>query len=301
MNKIKKIYCRVYQFVFRAALPVLPYRKPKVFKRIDSIAGEIKQLDVDSVLLITGKLLKSSGATEKIESLLKENGIKFTVYDKTNSNPTVDNVEQALELYKKENCNCLIAFGGGSPIDCAKAVGARVAYPNKTLSDLSGTLKIFRKIPPLFAIPTTAGTGSEATVTAVITDSENKYKYTINSFPLIPQYAVLDPAVTFSLPQSLTATTGMDALTHAVEAFIGRSTTKETRHLAKQAVRFIFKNLETAYADPSNETARRSMLYAAHYAGLAFSKSYVGYIHAVSHSLSGQYNIPQFCAFTDCP
>lgn len=183
-------------------------------------------------------------------------------------------------------------------MDCAKAVGARIAFPKKSLAKLKGLLRVWRKIPTLIAVPTTAGTGSEVTVTAVITDSEEKHKYTMNNFTLIPSYAVLDPRVTYTLPPSLTATTGMDALTHAVEAYIGRSTSKETRRLALEAVKLIFANIETAYADGSNHVARENMLHAAYKAGIAFSKSYVGYIHAVAHTLGGQYNTPHGLANT---
>jgi len=227
-----------------------------------------------------------------LEHLLETNKIKCVVYDDTCPNPTVNNVEAARELYVKEQCEGLIAFGGGSSMDCAKAVGARIDYPSKTVGQMKGLLKVMKKIPTLIAVPTTAGTGSEVTVTSVITDSEIKHKYTLNSFPLIPAYAVLDPEVTLTLPPHLTATTGMDALTHAVEAYIGGSTTKETRAYALEAVKLIFENLETAYADGKNEVARRNMLRAAYIAGIAFSKSYVGYIHAVAHTLGGQYNIP---------
>ena len=177
-------------------------------------------------------------------------------------------------------------------MDCAKAVGARVAYPNKQLGQLKGLLRVLRRIPTLIAIPTTAGTGSEVTVTAVITDSEKKHKYTMNDFTLIPRYAVHDPAVTYTLPPHLTATTGMDALTHAVEAYIGGSTSRQTRALAEEAVKLIFENLENAYRNGRDHAARQAMLRAAYAAGVAFSKSYVGYIHAVAHSLGGQYNIP---------
>jgi alcohol dehydrogenase class IV len=161
-------------------------------------------------------------------------------------------------------------------MDCAKAVGARVVFPKKQLGELKGLLKVHRKIPTLIAIPTTAGTGSEVTLAAVITDSREKHKYVMNDFNLIPSYAILDPHATYTLPPSLTATTGMDALTHAVEAYIGRSTTKETRAMATKAVKLIFDNIETAYAEPENKAARENMLHAAHYAGIAFSKSYVG-------------------------
>ena len=292
MNSLKKIYCRTFQAAFRLAMPFMPYREPEILNSVSEIKPLLKKLNVKSVLLVTDKMLRQFGATSKLEALLADANIKCVVYDETCPNPTVSNVEAARELYVKENCEALIAFGGGSSMDCAKAVGARIAYPNKTVNQMKGLLKVLKKIPTLIAVPTTAGTGSEVTITSVITNSEIKHKYTMNSFPLIPAYAVLDPEVTLTLPPSLTATTGMDALTHAVEAYIGGSTTKETRAYALEAVKLIFENLETAYADGQNEVARRNMLRAAYIAGIAFSKSYVGYIHAVAHTLGGQYNVP---------
>ena len=142
------------------------------------------------------------------------------------------------------------------------------------------------------AVPTTAGTGSETTLAAVITDAQTRHKYPINDFSLIPRYAVLDPKVTLSLPPFITATTGMDALTHAVEAYIGNSTTYGTRKDALLAVQLIFENIYTAYEDGNNVEARRNMLHASFYAGCAFTKSYVGYVHAIAHSLGGEYNVP---------
>lgn len=157
---------------------------------------------------------------------------------------------------------------------------------------MKGILRILRKIPTLIAIPTTAGTGSEVTLAAVITNRAKHHKYALMSFPLIPRYAVLDATLTYSLPPHLTAETGMDALTHAVEAYIGRSSTRETRSLALQAVKLVFDNIELAYADSHDHQARENMLHGAYKAGVAFSKSYVGYIHAVAHSLGGQYGTP---------
>ena len=180
----------------------------------------------------------------------------------------------------------------GASIDCAKAAGACIARPRLPLKKMKGILKIRRKLPLLIAIPTTAGTGSEATLSAVITDSSTRHKYPINDFSLIPDYAVLDPRLTISLPPLLTAATGMDALTHAVEAYIGSSTARDTRKAALKAVRLIFSSLEDAYQDGKNIPARKRMLTASYYAGCAFTKSYVGYVHAVAHSLGGAYNIP---------
>ena len=292
MNVIKKIYCRVFQTAFRAALPILPYREPECFESVDALPSLLKKKQIGSVLLVTDRQLREVGVTAHLETILKENGIGCLIYDGTCANPTVKNTEEALRLYQKNGCKALIAFGGGSSMDCAKAVGARVAYPQKTLGQLKGILRVLRKIPPLIAIPTTAGTGSEVTLAAVITDSEKKHKYTMNDFTLIPSYAVLDPSVTYTLPPHLTATTGMDALTHAVEAYIGRSTSRETREKALGAVSLIFANIERAYQNGTDREARANMLRASYLAGVAFSKSYVGYIHAVAHSLGGQYNTP---------
>lgn len=292
MNLLKRIYSKTYQAAFRIAMPLLPYREPEVLNHVSDVPELLQKLKVKSVLLVTDKFLYESGAVSGLTSQLEKEGITCVVYSETCPNPTILNVEAARTLYVEGNCEALIAFGGGSSMDCAKAVGARIAYPKHSVNQLKGLMRIQRKIPTLIAIPTTAGTGSEVTLTAVITDSVEKHKYTMNSFPLIPAYAVLDPAVTYTLPPSLTATTGMDALTHAVEAYIGNSTTKLTRKYAREAVKLIFENLETAYKDGTNEAARKNMLRASNIAGIAFSRSYVGYIHAVAHSLGGQYNIP---------
>ena len=292
MNIFNKLFCRIYQGAFKLAMPILPYKNPIIFTNVKECVPLFQKLNAKRILLVTDSFLRTSGITKSLEDFMAQNEIDCTVYDRTCPNPTVKNVEEAKQLYIENNCQGIIAFGGGSSMDCAKATGACIAYPNKTLAQMKGLLKVWRKLPPLVAIPTTAGTGSEVTVTAVITNPEIKHKYTMNNFTMIPPYAVLDPEVTYSLPPSLTATTGMDALTHAVEAYIGNSTTKETRRLSLDATKLVFENIQVAYKDGKNQKARASMLKAAYKAGLAFSKSYVGYIHAVAHSLGGQYNIP---------
>ena len=292
MNLIQHICCRAYQGVFRAALPFLPYREPEILHRCEELPDTLKQHKIKKILIVTDPGIVACGLMTKITSVLAKEKIFYSVYDQTSANPTVRNVEEALALYQKEHCKALLAIGGGSAMDCAKALGARIACPKKTLGQLKGTLHVLHRIPLLIAIPTTAGTGSENTLAAVITDSEKKHKYVLNDFVLIPRYAILDAELTYSLPPHLTATTGMDALTHAVEAYIGRSTTKETREKALLAVKTIYQNIETAYHDGHNHAARDQMLNAAYLAGFAFSRSYVGYVHAVAHSLGGQYNIP---------
>lgn len=289
---LKKVYCRIFQKVFRIALPLLPYREPEILESIELIPETVKKNGCKKPIIVTDKGIVNLGLIDSLVEALKKSEIPFTIYDKTVPNPTTDNVAEAYDLYKKENCDCLIAFGGGSSMDCAKALGAQLAYPKKSLSQMKGILKVLRKIPLLIAIPTTAGTGSETTLAAIITDSKTRHKYAINSFPLIPQYAVLDAKVTLSLPKSITATTGMDALTHAVEAYIGGSTTKKTRKFALLAVRLIYNRIFTVYEDGNNLEARNDMLKAAYFAGCAFTRSYVGYVHAVAHSLGGCYNVP---------
>lgn len=291
MFAAKKLYCRTFQTCFKVALPILPYRNPKMLKDVQMIPEVLIKKNISSVLLVTDKTLRSLHVTGRLERALKKNHINYAVYDGTVPNPTTENVKEALALYRKHKCNALIGFGGGSSIDCAKAVGARIANPDKSLGDMKGILKVQKKIPLLFAVPSTAGTGSEATLAAVIVDSITRHKYAINDFPLIPKYAVLDPRVTLSLPPFITATTGMDALTHAVEAYIGNSTTHATRKDALMAVKLIFENLDTAVFNGQNMKARSNMLKASYYAGCAFSESYVGYVHAVAHSLGGEYNI----------
>lgn len=292
MNPIKAIYCRTVQAVLRAALPVLPYREPQVFHSCGELSTVFQKENIRRVLIVTDAGIVRSGIAAQLEAVLDEDDISYAVYDQTRPNPTVVNVEQALSLYRRYRCQALIAIGGGSSMDCAKAVGARLARPGTPLGKLKGTLRILRPLPTLIAIPTTAGTGSETTLAAVITDTQAQHKYVMNDFVLIPKYAVLDARLTLSLPPHLTATTGMDALTHAVEAYIGRSTTRQTRQEALEATWLVFANVERAYRNGKDYEARSNMLTAAYRAGIAFSRSYVGYVHAVAHSLGGQYNVP---------
>ena len=319
----KAAFCRIFQTAFRIALPILPYREPAILSscadldivlkkgrvapaklrsaahkhhllitRHNAISYTIKKEKTKAVLVVTDKGIVSNGLTVAVETVLNDNNIPYAIYDKTQPNPTVDNVEEALGLYRSRGCDCIIAIGGGSSMDCAKALGARVAYPKKSVNKMKGILRVMRKLPTLIAIPTTAGTGSEVTLAAIITDPHTHHKYALMSFPLIPRYAVLDAALTYTLPPHLVATTGMDALTHAVEAYIGRSTTADTRRLATDAVRLIFGNIKRAYTYGNDHEAKENMLHAAYKAGVAFSKSYVGYIHAIAHSLGGQYGTP---------
>ena len=292
MNRFYKIYCRIFQFCFKIAIPLLPYYNPVILDKVEDIASVLKDKKFSKVMLVTDKSIRSFGITEKLEKHLAQNNITVMVYDDVVSNPTVNNVEEARKLYLDSNCEALIGFGGGSAIDCAKAVGARIAKPKQQIKDMVGILRILKRIPLLFAIPTTAGTGTETTVATVITEPKTKHKYMISDFPLIPKYAVLDPEVTKTLPAHITATTGMDVLVHAIESYIGNSTTKKTREQALKATELVYKNLLRAYQNGDDMEARKNMLTASYFGGCAFTVSYVGYCHAVSHTLSGMYNTP---------
>lgn len=291
MKAIKRLYCRAYQLAFRAALPILPYRQPRLLDHLHEIAPMLEQKQISSVLLVADAGVRSLGLTSGLENSLASAHIACAVYEQRTPNPTIDNVEEVRALYIDGRAQAIIAVGGGSAMDCAKVVGARIARPNKPVQKMRGLLHILCQTPLMIAVPTTAGTGSETTLAAVITDSETHYKYPINDFALIPDYAVLDAELTVGLPPQITATTGMDALTHAVEAYIGRSTNRLTRAMAEEAVALIARNLQTAYLSGGNLEARQHMLRAAYCAGIAFTRSYVGYVHGIAHSLGGQYGI----------
>ena len=289
---LKIVYYRTYQFIFRLALPFLPYRKPKILTNDTDMVNELIKLGKKRILICTDKGIVKAGLLLKLTMALDKGNIEYVVYDKTVPNPTMSNIEEAKELYVSNALEGIIALGGGSALDLAKIVGARIVLPNKSIAKMKGIMKIRKKLPLLIAIPTTSGTGSEVTIAAVITNDKNHHKFVINDFSLIPHYAVLDYANTINLPCFITATTGMDALTHAVEAYIGNSRTKETKTMSIVATKLIVKNIKKVYFTPKNFEARNNMLYASHYAGIAFTKAYVGYVHAIAHTLGGKYNIP---------
>lgn len=294
-NKVIKLGYRAYQKAFMAAEYFFDWSEPELLKgpgAVKKLPSLVKSKGISSVLVVTDKGLMGLHILDSLFEKLDELNIKYTVFDGVQPNPSIENIEEARRLYLKNGCEGIIAFGGGSPMDCAKAAGARVANPNTTVSQMRGELKIRKKLPPFFAVPTTAGTGSETTLAAVVTNMQTHEKYAINDPKLRPKYAVLDPELTTGLPQKITSTTGMDALTHAVEAFIGLSGTASTDDYARKATKLIFENIETAYNDGKNLEARENMLVASFYAGMAFTRAYVGYVHAIAHNLGGIYGTP---------
>ncbi len=294
-NVFFKAFCRVYQKVIYLVEFFLPWGEPEMLTgpgSIKKLPSFVKSKGVDNVLIVTDKGLTSLGLLNSLYEELDKAGVKYTVFDGVQPNPTIDNIETARQMYLDNGCQGIIAFGGGSPMDCAKIAAARVVKPNQPVEKMRGLMKILHPLPPFFAVPTTAGTGSECTLAAVVSNSKTHEKNACNDPFLRPRFAVFDPELTVGLPPHITSTTGMDALTHAVEAYIGKSNVKSTKNYAEKATKMIFQNLETAYTDGKNIEARNQMLLASFYAGMAFTRAYVGYVHAIAHNLGGQYGIP---------
>lgn len=295
MWELKKLFYRTYQSVIQLLSRTLRFREPELLSGASSLGRlpeAVKRREITRVLVVTDKVLMKLGMLAGLLEAMEACGIYYVIYDEVQPNPTIDNVEKACGLYLDNKCQGIIAFGGGSPIDCAKAAAARASNRNRTIRQMKGILRVRKPLPPLYAVPTTAGTGSETTLAAVITDPGTHEKFAIMDPKLIPLAAVHDPELTLGLPPHITATTGMDALSHAVEAYIGRNGTVYTDRNAEEAVRIIFEYLEKSYRDGGDLEARSSMLLASYKAGCAFTWAYVGYVHAIAHTLGGLYGIP---------
>ena len=294
MKQYKRIYPRIYQQAVGIGSKFLPWRYPEVLSGPGSqnnLAEVIHQMGLQRILIVSDPTIVSLGLFEPLLEDLAKQDIKWVLYGEVQPNPTTDNVESALSAYKETDCQGIVAVGGGSSMDCAKICGARLVKPQSSILQMKGMFKIKKKLPPVFAVPTTAGTGSENTMTAVITDPLTHSKYAIHDISIIPSYAVLDPQLTVGLPAAITATTGLDALSHAIEPYIGLNCTREVKEHGRQATRLIFENLYTAYAEGDNLDARAKMLEASYHGGICLRVG-AGYVHALAHALGGKYNLP---------
>ena len=292
---IQTPFYRIYQFTLKVAAYFLGIHEPATVKDVGIISYIPTILTREGYkhpLVVTDKGLYSLGMHEELVNSIKEKGLQCSLYFDVVANPTIKNVNDGLKIYKDEGCDSIIALGGGSAMDTAKTIGALAVNPKKNVEDLKGLLHVHHKIPYFIAIPTTAGTGSETTLAAVIVNEETHHKYAINDPHLIPNYAIFDPKLLIGLPPKITSTTGMDALTHAVEAYIGHSNTRKTKRCAKEAVVLINKHLYVSYRNGNSFEDRMGMQEAAFKAGIAFTRAYVGYVHAIAHSLGGKYNVP---------
>ncbi len=292
---VRKGYYRSYHTILKYLIRLLPFPVPTLLVGpggIGRLADEIRQKGHRRLLVVTDRALVAIGLLDGLLTALQEAGLTVVLFDQVQPNPSIANVEQGRTLYLTQRCDGIVAFGGGSPIDCAKVIGARVSNRYRSVRGMKGLFKVWRSIPPLYCVPTTAGTGSETTVAAVISDPDRHEKFAINDLHLVPKVAVLDPEVMAGLPPALTATTGMDALTHAVEAYIGIIGNRFTNREAEQAVRLIAANLPEAYHNGANLEARTNMALASFAAGSAFTRAYIGYVHALAHAMGGLYGVP---------
>ena len=291
---IKVQYYKGLAKALKIAAAVIPMPKPTLFTGAGSsleLCSAISQLGMKKVLIVTDKVLVEIGLLKAIEARLKKEGVDFVIYDGILPDPTYDQIEAGLDILKNNQCEAILAVGGGSPIDASKAIAAR-ATNDKPLEKMAGLFKLRRTPLPLFAIPTTAGTGSEGTIVSVVSDPANHQKTPIIDPKLVPMMAALDGSLMLGLPPMVTAATGMDALTHAIESYISVNATAETNSYGLAATRLIMENLETAFHDGKNFEARQNMAMASYYAGLAFTKASVGYVHAIAHNFGAYYATP---------
>ncbi len=256
---------------------------------VERLAEIIKALNAESLLVVTDKGIRNSGLLKRISNLLDANKLEHNIFDNVEPNPKDYNVQEGAEMAKWLNPDCLVTVGGGSPIDCAKAI-AVVARQGGAARDYVGPDKIGGDVLPLIAIPTTAGTGSEVTFSSVITDSQEKYKFSIKDPKIAPKVALVDPEMTLTMPPGLTAATGMDALTHAIEGFTANAAEPIADSAALYAIELITAYLRAAVSDGSNLEARAGMLLGSVLAGIAFSHSDVAAVHCVAEALGGKYD-----------
>jgi alcohol dehydrogenase class IV len=284
---MKTLYYKIMAFVVTWLLRLLPRNPPVVFTGRNSalvLCEQVAILGFKRVLIVTDEFLGSSGILDGIKGKLDEGGVEYAVFDGVLPDPAFDQVVAGEAMYRRENCDAVIAVGGGSVLDAAKMVAMLHTNPGP-LKKFDGIQKSKNPGTPLFAIPTTAGTGSEITLAAVITDPETHRKVPVVDSKMIPGYVALDAEIMKGMPPGITAATGMDALTHAVESYLSTASTEGTEIQAKAAIHLIFKYLVAAYHDGSNMEARDGMAMAAFYAGSAFGKTSVGYVHGIAHQL----------------
>ena len=286
---MKIFFARIYQKILYIFTCLIKFREPIILNKLEEVVEVLKKHKKNNILLLSGKRVCKEEFYIYLDALLKEN---FNVLNYTDipTDPDIESIEKAVTISKQFNVDVVLSIGGGSTMDAGKVIAARLTN-KKSIRKMRGLLKITKKPIFMIAVPTTCGTGSECTVASVVTDLERNEKYAINDPKLIPQYAVLDPTTLLTLPKHLIATTALDALTHAIEAYIGKSNTNKTRRYAHEAINLIFDNVEEAYKNHDLESLELLQL-ASYDAGIAFTKAYVGYVHAFSHAISAYYHLP---------
>lgn len=291
---LKHLLYRGYTNGLKVAAYVLPLPKPTLFSgpgSIHELTEAIADLGFKKLLLVTDEGLVKIGMAEQVAESARTRGLDVALYAEVKPDPTYDQVEGGLNVYLESGCDAILALGGGSAMDCAKVIAARVTN-KKSIKRLAGLFRVWRTPAPLFVIPTTSGTGSEVTVAAVVSEPDTHHKTPLMDPKLVPLMAALDANLLVGLPAKITADTGIDALTHAIEAYISRNATTETKAYSVAAIKLIFQYLPRAVEKDSDIQARQKMAMASYYAGLAFTKASLGYVHAFAHNLGAKYGLP---------
>ncbi|MBU0994580.1 MAG: iron-containing alcohol dehydrogenase [Proteobacteria bacterium] len=263
---------------------------------VKKLPALIKTQGIRKPLIVTDSILMEIRLLDKLFAAFDEIGMSYAIYDGVQPNPSVDNIEDAYALYLKNGCDAVIGFGGGSSMDCAKVVAGRVVRPNLTADKLGGYFKIMlpipKKVPRIFAVPTTSGTGAETTSAGVITDPKKNTKYTINDFMIHPHFIILDPELTLGLPPFLTTITAIDALSHVIEGYIGSAHCQTSDIYSEVAIRMIFDNIDKVNKNGKDIVARSQMMMASYYGGIVLNRSLTGYVHPFAHKIGNMYNLP---------
>ena len=268
--------------------------QPKMIKgehALLDLVDVLKEKHLTHYMIVTTPGFIKRGTLQSFFDALNQNDIQYSIFHDVKPDPEISDVEKLKEMFIKEGCQALIAIGGGSVIDCSKAALACIQMKNLDVKTVLHTGRVSKPLPLLIAVPTTAGTGSEVTAGAVITDPIKKRKYALSHLFLIPKYAVLDASLLTSLPSEMTAYTGMDALTHAIEAYINCFNNRKTNESALCAIKSIFQYLVPSFEDGLNKHYRLELLEASYNAGVAISNNYVGYVHAIAHGIGGMYHL----------
>jgi alcohol dehydrogenase len=291
---IQVFFYRLFMLALKISTKILNFRQPELFSGPGSslqLCEAIARSGVKKLLVVSDAMLVKIGLLQPMLDKLKALGVQTVLYDGVQPDPTIEQIETGLALLKREQCTAILAIGGGSSMDAAKVIAARATNPHK-IAWMAGLMRILFKPMPLYVVPTTAGTGSEVTIAAVVSDPANTRKFAIMDPKLVPVGAALDGQLMTGLPPPITAATGMDALTHAVEAYISRNAMTDTDAEALAATKLIMENLPRAMANGADLEARQNMAVASYKAGVAFTKAGVGYVHAISHNFGARYHVP---------
>ena len=270
----------------------LPTRIEYGIGSLTKLIGELALLKAERIVIVTDKGIQKAGLVDRVTSLLEQTNIRYEVFSNVEPNPKDFNVAEGAELVRSFGAQVIVALGGGSPIDCAKAIGVLASHGGTEIKAYEGKTAVTKQTIPLITIPTTSGTGSEVTFSSVINDTANNYKMTIKSPMMAAKVAIIDPELTLSMPPSVTAATGVDALTHAIEAYTAKVSEPISDALALYAIELISKNLRTAVYQGDNLEARSGMLMGSLLAGLAFSHSDVASVHCIAEAMGGMYDTP---------